>query len=242
MKSLLLTLLSCCTMLQAQFNPKMRNNFGANHATFRVNAGYYGNIYQDPRRSPENEQSTAVPKSMLSSLRLNVESMVMTNNRYGFSESVSRNPAKFVLGRVSYDGFTNTGLATLAFAKSFKCMTTFPLMGQIKGFWGIGATGRYMTNETQKHDWAKNTGTRLSLNIYNKTSALQAETYVFSNGVIVNILAYRKLAENFLFNIGVENNLPKAGFSGLIGSSRLSVYAQMHKKDVQGGVNLTINL
>jgi hypothetical protein len=240
MKSLLIALLSCCTMLHGQFNPKMRNNFGANHATFRVNAGYYGNAYEAPRPKDAG-QAAAVPQGMLSSLRLNVESMIMANNRYGFSESVSRNAPKFVLGRVAYDGFSNTGLVTLAFARSVKCRTTLPLFGQIKGFWGIGATMRYKPNEVNDQ-WSSNVGARFSMNCYNKTSALQAEAYVFSNSVIFNVTAYRKIAENFLISGGVENNLPKCGLSALIGSSRLTVSAQMHKKDIQAGVNLTINL
>jgi len=240
MKTLLLVLLSSCAVLQAQFNPKMRNNFGANHATFRVNAGYYNNVY-DVRPNHTEKPAGYVPQGMLSAMRMNVETMVMMNNRNGFSESVSRNPAKFVLARVAYDGFTNTALATLAFAKSTKCRTTLLFFGQIKGFWSIGATMRFKPNETAEKS-STNIGTRLAMNCYNKTSALQAETYIFSNGVIVNILAYKKIAENFLISAGVENNLPKAGLSALIGSSRLSLFGQMHKNHVQGGVNLTINL
>lgn len=241
MKQLFLMLLSTCTILQAQFNPKMRNNFGANHATFRISAGYYANAMQTTPPSRENVQQTPVQQGMLSSMRLNVESMLMLNNRYGFSESVSRNPAKFILGRASYDGFTNTGLVTLAFAKSTKCRTTLPLFGQIKGFWGIGATMRYKPNEINDNP-ASNVGGRLSLNVYNKTSALQAETYVFSNGVIVNVQAYRKIVENLLVSAGVENNLPRLGLSALIGSSRLSAFGQLHKNNIQAGVNLAINL
>ncbi len=240
MKTLLLILLASCSAVFGHYNPKMRNNFGANHATFRINAGYYNNTLRIGNPNSENP-AAYVPQGMLSSMRLNVESMVMTNNRYGFSESVSRNPAKFILGRVSYDGFTNTGLATLAFAKSTKCLTSLPIFGQIKGFWGIGATMRFKPNEINDKP-SSNIGTRLSLNVYNKTSALQAETYVFSNGVIVNILAYRKIAENFLISAGVENNLPKLGLSALIGGSRLTINSQMHKRNIQVGMNLTINL
>ncbi len=240
MKSILFIALSACTVLQAQFNPKMRNNFGANHATFRVNAGYYSNAYSSTPSIKEG-QAAYVPQGMLSSMRLNVESMVMVNNRYGFSESVSRNPAKFILGRAAYDGFTNTGLVTLAFAKSTKCRTTLPLFGQIKGFWSIGATMRFKPHEEAAKPY-ENYGARLGMNCYTKTSALQAETYVFSNSTIINVLVYKKIAENFMISGGVENNLPKAGLSALIGSSRLSVFGQMHKKDVQAGVNLTINL
>ena len=100
---------------------------------------------------------------------------------------------------------------------------------------------RFKPNEPSS-DIQSNIGTRLAINCYNKTSALQAVAYVFQNSVIVNLLAYKKIAENFLISGGVENNLPKLGLSAMIGSSRLSVYTQMHKKDVQAGVNLSINL
>ena len=240
MKSLLLILCTLCATAHAQFNPKMRTNFGANHATFRVNAGYYTNAYQVSKPTLET-RTTPAPQGMLSSMRLDVESMVMVNNRYGFSESVSRNPAKFILGKVNYDGFTNTGLATVAFAKSTKCRTALLFFGQIKGFWGIGATMRFNPNEVN-YKPESNIGGRLSLNVYNKRSALQAETYVFANRVIANVLVHKKIGENFLFSAGVENNLPKLGLSALIGSSRLSVNSQVYQNNIQTGVNLTINL
>jgi hypothetical protein len=236
---LLFPLLSCA-MVYGQFNPKMRNNFGANHATFRINAGYYTPAARLSDQSAERRDISPAP-GMLSNMRLNIESMVMVNNRYGFSESVSRNPAKFILGKMAYDGFTNTALASIAFAKSTKCRTTLPFFGQIKGFWGIGATARFRPNEVAPK-LSSNIGSRLSLNVYNKTSALQAETYVFADGVIVNALVYKKISENFLVNAGVENNLPKLGLSALLGSSRLSVYTQLHKRDIQAGVHLAINL
>ncbi len=241
MKQSILILLLASSALHAQFNPKMRNNFGANHATFRVNTGYYANAAKTGLPAPSEQTPAYVPQGMLSSMRLDVESMVMMNNRYGFSESVSRHPAKFLLGKLNYDGFSNTALATMAFAKATKCRTSIPFFGQIKGFWGIGATMRFKPNEPM--EGPSNTfGARLSMNCYNKTSALQAETYVFADKVIVNMLVYKKIAENFLVSAGVENNLPKAGLSALIGSSRFSVFGQMYKNNLQAGANLTINL
>jgi len=242
MKILLSTaLLIVFLPLNAYFNPKMRNNFGANHAILRLNAGYFNNVYQLSKPVSDATKAPA-PSSMLDNMRLSAEAMVMLNNRYGFSESVSRSRPKFIHAKAIYDGIAKTSLLSAGYAHGLKCRASFLFFGQVKGYFSMGAAALLNNDMTLPADQrATLVGARMGYNVYNRTSAFQFESYAFKNKVLVTAMAYKKLGENILIQGGVELNQPKFGFSGLIGSCRLSATTQLNKNHLQSGVNMTVN-
>ncbi|HEY1047929.1 MAG TPA: hypothetical protein VGF79_15920 [Bacteroidia bacterium] len=245
MKLTLLTLLLGANSLMAYYSPKMRTNFGANHATLKVDLGYYSNIYRLPVQSKPDAGTVAPSNGPLNTaMQLNIETMMMVNNRYGFSESLGRSRPTFILGRLNYDGFTNTALATVSYAHSTTCKTNFLFFGQVRGYLSIGVTARMNGTPMIPSDKAyANAGARVGYNVYNENCALQFETYVFHDQVIVNTTAHRKLGNSVLISGGVDNNKPKVGFSVMMGNNcRLSASTRMQdKKNVQAGVNMAVS-
>lgn len=242
MKILLSTaLLVVFLPLNAYFNPKMRNNFGANHAILRLNAGYFNNVYQVSKPVLEGAKATA-PVSMMDNMRLSAEAMVMLNNRYGFSESVSRSRPKFINAKGLYDGIAKTTLLSAGYAHGLKCRAGFLFFGQVKGYFSLGAAA-LINNDMSLPAEQRTTqmGARMGYNVYNRSSAFQFETYAFKSKMFVTAMAYKKLGENILIQGGVEQNQPKFGFSALIGSCRLSATTQLYKNNLQSGVNMTVN-
>ncbi|MFM6982685.1 MAG: hypothetical protein ACKOXF_01035 [Chitinophagaceae bacterium] len=242
MKILLSTaLLVVFLPLNAYFNPKMRNNFGANHAILRLNAGYFNNVYQVSKPVLEGAKATA-PVSMMDNMRLSAEAMVMLNNRYGFSESVSRSRPKFIHAKGIYDGIAKTTLLSAGYAHGLKCRAGFLFFGQVKGYFSLGAAALINNDMSLPAEQrATQMGARMGYNVYNRSSAFQFETYAFKSKMFVTAMAYKKLGENILIQGGVEQNQPKFGFSALIGSCRLSATTQLYKNNLQSGVNMTVN-
>lgn len=241
MKVLLSTfLLSLACSAYGLYNPKMRENFGANHAILRLNAGYYGYVYQ--RQTPVPLESGLVPAShynMMSNMRLGLEAMVMVNNRGRYSESVSNSRPIFLQAKVQYDGLEKNTLVTAGYAHGLTCKANFLFFGQVRGYFSSGVA-MLMSNEPGT-EAKPQVGARVGYNVYNAKSALQFDTYVFENKVLVTTQAYKKVGENFLINGGVTRNQPSVGFSAMIGSCRLSANAQGNKQNIQSGVNLTVN-
>ncbi len=242
MKILLSTaLLVVFLPLNAYFNPKMRNNFGANHAILRINAGYFNNVYQ-VRKPVLEGTNAAAPVSMMDNMRLSAEAMVMLNNRYGFSESVSRSRPKFIHAKGIYDGIAKTTLLSAGYAHGLKCRAGFLFFGQVKGYFSLGAAALINNDLTLPAEQrTTQMGARMGYNVYNRSSAFQFETYAFKSKMLVTAMAYKKLGENILIQGGVEQNQPKFGFSALIGSCRLSATTQLYKNNLQSGVNMTVN-
>ena len=153
-------LLLASTIANAMYNPKMRTNFGANHAILRLNAGYFGNVYQTAQPVGDFSKSNQ-PAGMLGNMRLGMEAMIMVNNRGRFSESVSRTRPVFLQAKVLYDGFEQNTILTAGYAHGFKCMAEFPLFGQVKGYLSLGAAALVPNNPEQ----ATLYGGRLGYNI-----------------------------------------------------------------------------
>lgn len=247
MKLTLLTLMMGVNGLMAFYSPKMRANFGANHAVLRIDAGYYS--YLCPRPSVVRTDGGTVASDghnhqVWSAMTLNAEAMVMVNNRYGFTESLGRRRPTFVHGKVNYDGFTNTSLASFSYAHSTTCKTNFLFFGQVRGYLSAGLAIR--TNGTQtfpKGAEYNNMGARFGYNVYNENSALQFETYVFHDKVVISSMAHRKVGGSVLISGGVDNNRPKAGFSVMMGKGcRMSASARMQDvKCLQAGMNVAFN-
>lgn len=236
--SIILMLMSVVT--HGNYSPKMRNNFGANHAILRLNAGYFSNVCRVATKATD-AQTPSMALGNLSNMRLSAEAMVMVNNRGNFSESVSRSRPMFMHGKASFDGFTNTTILSVGYAHGLKCQAGFLFFGQVKGYFSAGAAMRINTSDGANRNMADNVGARIGYNVYNRSSALQFETHVFQDQVLVTALAHKKLGENILINGGVENNNAKVGMSALIGSCRLSVSTQYNKSCLQSGANLTVN-
>ncbi|MBL7837611.1 MAG: hypothetical protein JNM67_08850 [Bacteroidetes bacterium] len=235
-------LLLTSTIANATYNPKMRNNFGANHAILRLNAGYFGTIYQVSKPTQSELSPASQAPSMLSSMRLGLEAMIMVNNRGRFSESVMKSRPVFMFAKVMYDGFEANTIMTAGYAHGLKCMASFPLMGQVKGYFSIGAAAlvpdkAVLPGVTPPAEY----GARVGYNVYNRSSAMQFDTYIFENQVLVSAVAHKKLGENVLLDAGISRNQPTVGFSAMIGSCRLSASTQYSKNNFQSGVNLTAN-
>ncbi|MCC6818551.1 MAG: hypothetical protein IT245_06660 [Bacteroidia bacterium] len=236
-------ILLLATTVNGMYNPKMRNNFGANHAILRLNTGYYSNAYQMSK--PVNGESglnNSSDYSMLSNMRLGLEAMIMVNNRGNFSESVSRNRPIFLQMKAQYDGLDKNTLVTAGYAHGLECKASFLFFGQVKGYLSIGAAALMNNDPTiPANERTTDVGARLGYNVYNRTSALQFDTYVFKDKVLVTTQAYKKLGENVLINAGVSRNQPSIGFSAMIGSCRVGATTQYSKNNFQSGVNLTVN-
>lgn len=221
------------------YSPKMRNNFGANHAIFRLNAGYFATTSTQNQAVPD-----AAPinhSSMLDKMRMSAEAMIMVNNRGGFSE-VSMHRPVFLQGKAEFDGISRTTLVSAGYAHGLQCRANFLFFGQVKGYFSAGAA-TMLNNDVYapSSDKKPQYGARVGYNVYNRSSALQFETYAFKSKVLVTAMAYKKLGESILFQIGVAHNQPKLGFSALVGSCRISATTQYAKNSLQSGVNMTVN-
>jgi hypothetical protein len=226
------------TVLNAQYNPTMRINFGASSSVVRLQAGYFNSPYTANEEGSGIEQTT-----LFSNTRLGFEGLLMLNNRGNFTESVYRTAPRFLLAKVNFDGFKNLMLTSASFAQGFNCQTTFPGFGQIKGYWSIGTAMKNRTmSDAKPFDAESDFGARAGLNIYNKNSAMQAEVIGFKNKAIVNVLVYRKLGEHILIHGGVECNQALVGFSALAGSCRISINSRLYKERLQHGFSLTLNI
>ena len=242
MKHLLMGLLLGCSSLFAQYNPTMRINFGGSSAMVRLQGAYYINPVM--AKSSIKAESSTQSSSSLSNMRLGFESLFILNNRGRFSESVSRNAPKFLVVRVNHDGFKSSTLSSASIAKALKCRTSIPFFGQVKGYWSLGLAMR-------NHGMANNQilenndkiGGRIAFNVYNKTSALQAELCGFKQKAVVNVVVYKKLSPHILFSTGVEYEQALLGLSALIGTCRLTLSTHLaSNKKMQHGLSFTANL
>jgi hypothetical protein len=234
-------LLMASAIANAMYNPKMRNNFGANHAILRLNAGYYGNVFLSDRPVSGDLSQSNQPVSMLSNMRLGFEAMIMVNNRGRFSESVMKTRPIFLQAKAMYDGFERNTIVSAGYAHGLKCMASFPLMGQVKGYFSMGAAAIIPDKVPAPGETQTQMGARVGYNVYNRTSALQFDTYIFQDQVLVSAVAHKKLGDNLLLDAGVSRNQPTVGFSAMIGSCRISASTQYSKNNFQSGVNLTAN-
>src|SRR5690606_19182254 len=175
---------------------------------------------------------------------LNIESMLMVNNRGGLTDGSTKSRPIFVLGRLNYDAFTNTSLVTLSYAHATTCATNLFFFGKVRGYFSAGVTAR-MNGEAMMPEGNAlgNMGARVGYNVYNDHSALQCESYVFQDQVVVNVTAHRKVGKVILVNGGVDNNRPKVGFSAMLGEkTRVSASSRYHSSgNVQAGASLSMN-
>lgn len=242
MRKLILVALLFTNALHAEYKPAMRNNFGAASALFRFQTAYF---YTSPviKNTGDGLQTQTTPNSMLNSMRSSLEAMVMLNNRFHFTESVYKTAPRFLQVKLNHDGAESKLYSSVSITQGLPCMTSIPIFGQVKGYWGVGAVYMHQTgsNEAQA-DIGKSVGVRTGLNCYNPRSALQSEVIGFKDRVVVNVIAYRKLGEHILVQAGSEYNSPLAGFSILAGSCRFSVNTRLYKKQLQHGISFTGNL
>ncbi len=242
MRKLIVIALLFTNALYAEFKPAMRSNFGAASALFRFQTAYF---YTSPviKKTEEGLTAPTTPNSMLNSMRSSIEAMFMLNNRFHFTESVYKTAPRFLQIKLNHDGVESKLYSSISMAQGMPCMTSIPIFGQVKGYWGIGAVYMNQTvyNASQA-DLSKSVGVRTGLNCYNPKSALQAELIGFKDRVLVNVIAYRKLGEHLLVQAGSEYNSPLAGFSVLAGSCRFSVNTRLYRKQLQHGISFTGNL
>jgi hypothetical protein len=244
MKNIFLSLMLLACSLQAFNDPKMKSNFGANRVLFRVDMGVYTNGYSLRPTQRIDAPVAANNNSFAHNSYLNIESMLMLNNQGKNADGFNKHRPVFLLGKLNYDANTNTSLVTLSYAHATRCQTNFLFFGKVRGYLSVGVTNRMNGTAMMPADMPyANTGARVGYNVYNKNCALQFETYVFHDQVIVNTTAHRRIGKAVLINAGVENNQPKVGFSTMLGQKcRVSASGRMQgKEQVQGGVSMSLN-
>lgn len=245
MKNIFLSLMLLACSVQAFNDPKMRSNFGANRVLFRLDMGLYSTGLA--LRPSQRIDAPALPvnnNNFTSNSYLNIESMVMLNNHGRNADGFNKQRPVFVHGKLNYDAFTNTSLVSLSYAHATTCQSNFLFFGKVRGYLSIGVTSRMNGTAMMPSEMPyANTGARMGYNVYNKNCALQFETYVFHDQVIVNTTAHRRVGKAVLINAGVENNQPKVGFSTMLGDKcRVSASGRMQgKEQVQGGVSMALN-
>ena len=241
---------------------QMRRNFGAGHPVFRVSVSHYGEMFPGGPNSLYGRAGNS-EEGMMTRLLVNTEALVMVNNMEdvktdGFSDKAGHFDVrpKFVQLQASYDYFNLSNTISASYAQSTTCNMGLGFLGYMRGYWSLGAASRCNRASGNR---VESLGLQTAMNLHNSKHALSAKLAYFPKAIVVHseklqnnyntnqpyqvsLVFNTRVSDRILYEVGVENNCPKTGFSYMGGSWRASANVRVFQKQMQLGFSLNHSL